>query len=1131
MMLSFGLLLVYGACCIHAIALEGHTPSDHSHHTLKQIHQCSSHHHTIIKDVNLFEQQTPYKNHPYSQSHAPHEHNEATQRRSLLSPSQVSPIRISAYYDPITFSARLSAANQTYVKQSIGAIADYYRNAVSVVPVDGPLHFDRWCSSVWPPTPVGQQCSEYIAATCGDIVLPSSHLSEQYAFDGAGTRIMYPSGLGIADTDLVLYVTANESSAYCTPGTLAHAGPCFVDQYGRPTAGTMNICSDFWVRPTWHEDTEVLLHEMTHITILSDALWSFFKDGSGNTIPLNEVLDATVSPNEIITPNLISKVKEHFNCDTATGLALDYGSAHWNERYVFSELMNPTQFSTQTYYTEFTLAFLEDSGWYLVNYEYAEPFAFGKNAGCGFLTGDCINKLTHDSNFPSYYCESSGDHGCNADHSAPSYCYYYNYASIPSEYQYFAVDTEGGSAHSDYCPWRTPYSDSTVCWDTTSTAPLFLAEVYDAKSRCSHVTNTNTSAIYSLCFDHTCNGWDGTQYTSVDIKVRDTETLSCTRTETSTAKAVPSIPELELKCPDVDTVCGTISNYGACYWGYYSDAEGNCVCSPGFTGTDCNSVNDGIDVDVTYPVSKAPTPAPSVEPEVCFQDWNAVDPAWNGAWTKIGEYYGLGVYSNGNFDIYFHAPGAKWLLSFNGDWSGYTCSCEVSLYTDVIGDCSTNWYCLNPSFVSIPSAKTYYGTCTNPAPTTKTPTASPSAQPTLMPTQSPTKYPTPLYSYDPSSTPTRTPSVPPSKVPSVSPSKDPTVSPSTNPTASPSKYPTNSPNTKSPSASPTVVPSQNPSVTPSQDPSATPSMNPSVSPSHDPSTLPSNDPTVPPSNNPTNAPNTKTPTVPGQTHNPSASPTVFPSSNPSASPSQDPSVSPSQDPSSSPNTKSPTIPGQTYDPSATPTGFPTKSPTEWMPCIASTELFHGDGHIQIQIDSEQRKMQITMTGPSDKWFGVGFGSTTMEGTYAIIVNGQEVTHRILGNHMAGQIVVPPGDVENTAIEVSSKTVVSVVRHWNMSGYDFSDFFEGKMCDNGLPIIWAIGNGVMFVEHGQKDNALSLRSCICTEMPTQSPSRNEIETDDPTHKPTSSPLHVANKACCIALWFQMLFVCFLCITFV
>ena len=48
--------------------------------------------------------------------------------------------------------------------------------------------------------------------------------------------------------------------------------------------------------------------------------------------------------------------------------------------------------------TEFSLALLEGTGWYQVDYTLAENVTYGKNKGCSFLDGLCMNTATRTGN-------------------------------------------------------------------------------------------------------------------------------------------------------------------------------------------------------------------------------------------------------------------------------------------------------------------------------------------------------------------------------------------------------------------------------------------------------------------------------------------------------------------------------------------------------------------------------------------------------------------------------------------------------------------------------------------------------------------------------------------------------------
>ena len=67
--------------------------------------------------------------------------------------------------------------------------------------------------------------------------------------------------------------------------------------------------------------------------------------------------------------------------------------------------------------------------------------------------------------------------------------------------------------------------------------------------------------------------------------------------------------------------------------------------------------------------------------------------------------------------------------------------------------------------------------------------------------------------------------------------------------------------------------------------------------------------------------------------------------------------------------------------------------------------------------------QITMTGPDDTWFGIGFNNTIMDGTYSIIATVDEngtshVEEWLLGRHQRGSLI------DDTSIEIISDTLNS-----------------------------------------------------------------------------------------------------------
>lgn len=62
------------------------------------------------------------------------------------------------------------------------------------------------------------------------------------------------------------------------------------------------------------------------------------------------------------------------------------GSAgsHWEKTFIGDEVMQAYK-GNNMFLTTMTAKFLEDSGFYLINYDYVTPFTFGKDLGCDFI--------------------------------------------------------------------------------------------------------------------------------------------------------------------------------------------------------------------------------------------------------------------------------------------------------------------------------------------------------------------------------------------------------------------------------------------------------------------------------------------------------------------------------------------------------------------------------------------------------------------------------------------------------------------------------------------------------------------------------------------------------------------------
>ncbi len=121
-----------------------------------------------------------------------------------------------------------------------------------------------------------------------------------------------------------------------------------------------------------------------------------------------------------------------------------------------------------TYISGFTLSLLEDSGWYKVDWDYMQPYGFGKDKGCPFFEDDCIDKTTKKSNFPDFWCDERDRESCTWDLKQLGTCLIRDATSyIPSKFNYFS-DQTGGSPYGQYCPFVDPTRNQSLVLLLTS---------------------------------------------------------------------------------------------------------------------------------------------------------------------------------------------------------------------------------------------------------------------------------------------------------------------------------------------------------------------------------------------------------------------------------------------------------------------------------------------------------------------------------------------------------------------------------------------------------------------------------------------------------------------------------------
>ena len=250
-------------------------------------------------------------------------------------------------------------------------------------------------------------------------------------------------------------------------GVLASAVPILLDDNTkRPLIGLLTIATEtsfYSYNRVMEYFSEVFLHELTHALGFLEGMFQHYPNGLANTIKEKEIRG--INRKIMITPKVVAHARKYFNCDTIEGVELENqggaGSSvsHWEQRILLGDYMGAVIYQEEMVISEFTLAALEDSGWYKVNYYTGGLMRFGKNKGCQFLETLCINtnyKTEFDNEFFNY--DNNGYPSCSAGRQSRTYSilniyymkdmnYQNNFVYHHENYYYYS----GSIYTTDYC--------------------------------------------------------------------------------------------------------------------------------------------------------------------------------------------------------------------------------------------------------------------------------------------------------------------------------------------------------------------------------------------------------------------------------------------------------------------------------------------------------------------------------------------------------------------------------------------------------------------------------------------------------------------------------------------------------
>ncbi|KAI0232244.1 Leishmanolysin-like peptidase [Lamellibrachia satsuma] len=443
--------------------------------------------------------------------------------RTVSRRSSTRRIRIHVHY--ASSVDKLPADKRGFVKTVVIPYAlEFLQSTLTVTPTIGPIRLARKClrnDTVFVEGVRYCRTACYASMKCGEVIVPSAHLQACPHYGNAST-----GGAGVSNADFLLYVAAVRVNR-CAANVLAYARVCQLERkQDRPVAGHVNFCPKRI--STLARDLQrvkaTVLHEIIHTLGFSLNLYPFFRDAAGNPysprdpqtgMPYRDtngnyelsdrvirthlrshwrVRSGAIKRNVtmLVTPNVVKEVRAHFGCDTLEGGELEnQGSrgtavSHWEKRVFENEAMTATK-TQNPVFTRMTLAVLQDTGWYGVNYSLAEQLVWGQELGCDFVTKSCLDwmETRRASNLSiSPYCDvvRARRMTCSLEKDSLVQCnlkkyttkrllQYQNFVRIPhianSQLAYYG----GSTRAADYCPFlktikRRTFTGTrgTQCW-------------------------------------------------------------------------------------------------------------------------------------------------------------------------------------------------------------------------------------------------------------------------------------------------------------------------------------------------------------------------------------------------------------------------------------------------------------------------------------------------------------------------------------------------------------------------------------------------------------------------------------------------------------------------------------------
>ena len=255
--------------------------------------------------------------------------------------------------------------------------------------------------------------------------------------------------------DLIIFARFSDNNEF-DDETLSQASPKIYDKDTyQPLVGIITLNKDLDVALSKEKSQEffdsIMVHEFIHILGFTHFYLSHF-----NYIFIKEniygIKKAYVNSTKVLDIGI-----KYFNCSKIDGIELEnnneFNSSHWESRILLGDIMNSMIYPEEQVISEFTLALLEDLGYYKVKYYTGGLMRFGKNKGCDFLKDKCVNNGEINPLFENeFFNLNDVEPSCSSGRQSRTYNLIYYYNNISEPFQYYLNEKWGGWDHADYCP-------------------------------------------------------------------------------------------------------------------------------------------------------------------------------------------------------------------------------------------------------------------------------------------------------------------------------------------------------------------------------------------------------------------------------------------------------------------------------------------------------------------------------------------------------------------------------------------------------------------------------------------------------------------------------------------------------